>query len=267
MKPKTATATSSRPTGGSLDNFRRNPIALFGHDHDFPIGRWTDVHVDKKTKALRGKLDIAKGASARIDEIGALVKGGYLNAVSVGFRPTKSPEPLKDKDGKETYGVRFVGQELLECSVVPVPANPSALAIARALKISPATQRLVFAEPGDQRQPQQRRVLTGESAAIPLMTRRHKMPSTFDQRIEARQNLINQTRDEIEELTNSMDDASPDDLQTERLVEATERLARHERALAALTAAQRAQAPSEDSRAADGPRAGPDPGPCRVARA
>ena len=69
------------------------------------------------------------------------------------------------------------------------------------------------------------------------------MPSTFDQRIEARQTLINQTRDEIEEITGAMDDATRR-LQTERLVEATERLARHERALAALTAAQRAQAPA-----------------------
>lgn len=72
------------------------------------------------------------------------------------------------------------------------------------------------------------------------------MPATFDQRIEARQTLINQTRDEIEEITGAMDD-NADDTATERLVEATERLARHERALAALNAAQRAQAPTEQT--------------------
>jgi HK97 family phage prohead protease len=233
--------------GWELQSFRANPVALFGHDHGFPIGTWTDVHIDKKTKSLRGKLDIERGASSRIDEIGRLVEAGVLKAVSVGFRPTKSPEPLKDKDGKETYGVRFVGQELLECSVVPIPANPNALALAKSFHTSPDTMRLVFAESGDQRQPQQRRVITGEFAAIPLVTRHKPMPSTFDQRIEARQTLINQTRDEIEEITGAMDDSSPDDSQTERLVEATERLARHERALAALTAAQRAQAPTDDN--------------------
>ena len=233
--------------GWDLANFRTNPIALFGHDHGFPIGTWSDVHVDKKAKQLRGKLNIERGASARIDEIGRLVDAGVLKAVSVGFRPTKTPEPLKDKDGKETYGVRFVGQELLETSVVPIPANPNALAVAKSLNISPDTIRLTFAESGDQRQGEQRRVITGESAAPPRTTntRTRAMPATFDQRIEARQTLINQTRDEIEEITHAMDDASPDNSQTERLVEATERLARHERALAALTAAQRAQAPAE----------------------
>src|SRR6266550_1338583 len=28
------------PDGWVLDNFRKNPIALFNHDSDFPIGRW-----------------------------------------------------------------------------------------------------------------------------------------------------------------------------------------------------------------------------------
>ena len=229
--------------GWELEAFRSNPVALFGHDHSFPIGTWKDVHVDKKTKSLRGTLAVEKGASPRIDEIGRLVEAGVLKAVSVGFRPTKKPEPLKDKDGNETYGVRFVGQELLETSVVSIPANPNALAIAKSLNISPDTMRLMFAEPGDQHQPERRRVSSGEPAIPPrINTRTRAMPSTFDQRIEARQTLINQTRDEIEEITGAMDDAN-DDSTTERLVEATERLARHERALAALTAAQRAQAP------------------------
>jgi len=42
--------------------------------------------------------------------------------------PTKEPTPLKDADGNSTGGVEFNGQELLELSCVPVPANSNALA-------------------------------------------------------------------------------------------------------------------------------------------
>ena len=228
--------------GWELQAFRDNPVALFGHDHGFPIGVWKDVHVDKKTKSLRGTLAVEKGVSARIDEIGRLVEVGVLKAVSVGFRPTKPPEPIKDKDGRETYGVRFVGQELLECSVVSIPANPNALAVAKSLNVSPDTIRLCFAESGNRSESAKRRVIAGESAVPPLVTRSRTM-STFTQRIEARQTLINSAGDEIDEITGLIDDANPDDALTERLVEATERKAKHERVLAALVAAERSQAP------------------------
>ena len=147
--------------GWDLNNFRKNPIALFGHNHDFPVGRWQDLHVENS--ALRGTLALApQGTSARIDEIRALIDAGILKAVSVGFRTLASPEPIKSKDGTATGGLRFVKHELLECSVVPVPANPNALAIAKALKVSSDTLRLVFAEPGNQRQLARRGDFTGE---------------------------------------------------------------------------------------------------------
>ena len=31
--------------GWRLDNFRKNPVALFGHNASFPIGKWHDVGV------------------------------------------------------------------------------------------------------------------------------------------------------------------------------------------------------------------------------
>jgi phage head maturation protease len=53
-----------------------------------------------------------------------------LKAVSVGFSPTVPPEPMLNKDGAVT-GFRYIGQRLLELSVVGIPANPNALAIAK----------------------------------------------------------------------------------------------------------------------------------------
>jgi HK97 family phage prohead protease len=132
--------------GWELTEFKKNPIALFGHRSDFPVGRWRNVGINKDTKQLRGHLELApKGASPRIDEIRALVEAGILRAVSVGFKPIDSV-PINAKD--PWSGSRYSKQELVECSLVAVPANPNALSVAKSLKISDDTLRVVFAKHG-----------------------------------------------------------------------------------------------------------------------
>jgi HK97 family phage prohead protease len=232
--------------GWLLDNFKKNPIALFGHDRNFPIGKWANVHVDKKAKALRGTLDIPKGVSPRIDEIRALIDGGYLPAVSVGFQPLKV-EALKDDKGEDTDGYRYVKQELLECSVVPIPANPNALIQARALGISSETIKLVFAEPGNQHAPVQRRTIPGESAIPPRLAtqRRTPMPSTsFTQRIEDLQNAIVLEQDGLADDIRDSDDDNPDDSVSERITARTARVGLMQRRLDALKAAEAAAGPA-----------------------
>ena len=129
--------------GWDLGNFKKNPIALFNHKADFPIGRW--INLRTTDGALRSHLQLApKGTSARIDEIRALVDADILRAVSVGFLPRKS-EPLTKGGG----GVRFKKTELVECSLVSIPANPNALAVARSLNISASTAAMVFAGKGN----------------------------------------------------------------------------------------------------------------------
>src|SRR4029077_8971120 len=64
--------------GWDLKQFKKNPIALFGHKADFPIGLWRNVATTKDGE-LRGHLELApKGTSPRIDEIRALVDAGIL---------------------------------------------------------------------------------------------------------------------------------------------------------------------------------------------
>ena len=128
--------------GWDLDNFKENPIALFGHNSTFPIGKWKNVHV--KNKQLRGTLELApRGTSQRIDELINLIEAGVLRAVSVGFRPIESkPRPETD------WGYFYIKQRLMETSLVSVPANPNALLVARSLKTSSSTMNLVFAEHG-----------------------------------------------------------------------------------------------------------------------
>jgi HK97 family phage major capsid protein/HK97 family phage prohead protease len=114
-----------------------NPIALFNHDKNAPIGRWENLRVERG--ALRGKLVLADaGTSPRIDEIRSLVEQGILRAVSVGFLP------LKHVQMERGMGRRYKQQELLEASLVSVAANKNALRVAKSLGVSDETQKLVF---------------------------------------------------------------------------------------------------------------------------
>jgi HK97 family phage prohead protease len=124
--------------GWLLDNFQKNPVALFGHNSSFPIGTWRDVAV--KDGRLIGRLELMPPVSERLQEIRAAVAAGVLRAVSVGFHP-KEYEAL---EGSKVGGLRYTQSELVECSLVSVPANPNALAIARALDISRDGQSLIF---------------------------------------------------------------------------------------------------------------------------
>jgi HK97 family phage prohead protease len=113
------------PKSWDLRQFRKNPVALFGHNHQMPIGKWKNVRVtDEK---LMGELVLAKqGISNTADEVRGLIADGVLKAVSVGFKAVKH-EDIKNSKGKETGGIRFLKTELIECSVCAVPANSNAL--------------------------------------------------------------------------------------------------------------------------------------------
>jgi hypothetical protein len=61
-----------------------------------------------------------------------MVEAGLLSAVSVGFMPLEFAWST-DKD--RPYGMDFTKQELLEISLVPVPCNQNAIALAKSLGI------------------------------------------------------------------------------------------------------------------------------------
>jgi len=101
-------------TKGGLNNFEKNPIILFNHDYNRPIGRAT------KVKATDGGLELTAKISKAAKDVAELVKDGVLGAFSVGFR-------VKDADYiEETDGLRIKDAELFEVSVVSVPCNQTA---------------------------------------------------------------------------------------------------------------------------------------------
>ena len=101
-------------TKGGLQNYLNNPVILFNHDYNQPIGR--AVQLGTNDNGLQLKAKIAKSAG----HVGELIKEGVLGAFSVGFR-VKDAEYMT-----ETDGYKIKDAELLEVSVVTVPANQAA---------------------------------------------------------------------------------------------------------------------------------------------
>lgn len=128
--------------GWELGEFSKNPIGLFQHSSVLPIGTWSAVGV--VGKKLRGRLNISPpdALPPQLHYLPAAIDRRVIRAVSVGFRPTKDPE-LLDKANPRA-GVRWVGQELLECSLVTVPANPEALEVLRSIGVPDPLHALYF---------------------------------------------------------------------------------------------------------------------------
>ncbi|MHC2396489.1 HK97 family phage prohead protease/HK97 family phage major capsid protein [Bradyrhizobium barranii subsp. barranii] len=223
-----------RSDGWDLENFKKNPVALFNHKSDFPIGKWKNLRV--KDRALRGHLELArKGTSARIDEILSLVEQGILCAVSVGFRPIER----QSRNANDEYGFGgqiFTKSELVETSLVAVPANPNALAVAKSLKISPATIDLVFAGQGA-KDGIQRRGFNGGQAKRSSAERKGttmSLAQQFSKRIQDSEKRLVDLRDQLAEHFASVDDTNVSDAQLATATDLNAKIAQENKTLTTL---------------------------------
>ena len=98
-------------------------MVLWAHDYRQPaIGRAPAVW--REGQALLAQIEFAPTEFA--GQVAALYRDGYQRGVSVGFRPLRFEE-RRDARSDAFLGIRFLEQELLEISAVPVPANRAAL--------------------------------------------------------------------------------------------------------------------------------------------
>jgi HK97 family phage prohead protease len=229
--------------GWVLDNFKKNPIALFGHSSTFPIGKWSNLRVEDKQ--LKGKLELApKGTSARIDEIRSLVDADVLRAVSVGFRPLESRPREESK-----WGSFFTKSELVETSLVAVPANPNALAVAKSLNISPSTLKMVFAGQGNGGRRMERRELNGGQAdrRRDQITPKGKNMSVLAQRITDAEQRLLEARNALEVHLETVDDSNISDSQVEATSNLNNQIVQRERTLNVLRDSERNLAASSEN--------------------
>jgi len=114
-------------SGWVLDSYLRNPVFQDSHDYSTilrTIGKASVTQV--RDGKLFQRIHFAVNANPLAKIAHALYKGGFLNAVSVGF------VPLKWQNGYSTtsFSRRYTKQILLETSAVAIPANPNALQLA-----------------------------------------------------------------------------------------------------------------------------------------
>lgn len=110
----------------NVTNFRKNPALFWGHNYRDPwalIGEVAEWQVDERSFRFRPELREASGENDPMNIIRSLWDNGLLRAASIGFIPK---EWEKNDDG----GLDFEEVELLEISLVPLPAHQDALRMA-----------------------------------------------------------------------------------------------------------------------------------------
>lgn len=108
--------------GLSISKYKENPIVLWAHEYsEAPIGRATKVW--KEAGKLMAKVLFAVEENPKAKMIYDLIKGNFLNAASIGFIANY----------EDMVGNMFTKSEMVEFSIVPVPANPEALILGRKL--------------------------------------------------------------------------------------------------------------------------------------
>ena len=127
--------------GWNFKHYKRNPVVMFGHNYgSLPIGKTVKIHKDDNKWVFDVEF-ASEEDNPLAQQVFNLCKKGFLRGVSVGFRSLKSEwidpdgdDELEQKRAKEEPdakpGKRFSKKELLELSVVPIPANPEALMLA-----------------------------------------------------------------------------------------------------------------------------------------
>jgi HK97 family phage prohead protease len=115
--------------GWRFENYNKNPVVLFGHNYrSLPVAMGSPPRVEED-KVLSDADFSATKSDAFAGTVRQYVKAKVLRASSVGF------DPLKWMFNEQRRGYDFVEQELLEWSIVPVPANADALQLAKDLKL------------------------------------------------------------------------------------------------------------------------------------
>ena len=112
--------------GWILENYKKNPVVLLNHDsNQLPIGKG-NVYIRNDKLTIDVEFD---SEDPRAKEVERKAKKGFMNAVSVGFRPLESKSRSELPEDNKYYGQRgmyYSKAELLEVSIVTIPANGEA---------------------------------------------------------------------------------------------------------------------------------------------
>ena len=104
--------------GWDLNNYKYNPIVLWGHNYtSLPIGVTDSIGLDQNGNLVAKGRFAPESANPFAQQVRRLYDAKILRTTSVGFM------------AREMDGNTITKAELLEFSFVPVPANPMALSL------------------------------------------------------------------------------------------------------------------------------------------
>lgn len=110
-------------TGIDTSNYMTNPVVLWGHDYEgLPIGK--TIKITEMKNKIKARFQLAVDIFPFAKSVYDMVVNGYINAVSIGGVVKKWSEDY----------MTIEEMEMIEFSVVPVPANPEALITSRSLE-------------------------------------------------------------------------------------------------------------------------------------
>jgi HK97 family phage prohead protease len=112
--------------GIDLTNYKKNPLVLWAHDSmALPIGKCVEMFINAKNQ-LEMIFEFADAETyAFADTVYRLILKGFIKGVSIGAR-VREAEWIKNDDN-QIIGRLYKALELLEVSIVPVPADSKAL--------------------------------------------------------------------------------------------------------------------------------------------
>ena len=115
------------PAGVTIDNFIKNPVLLADHLYFTRAVIGAVENVTPEDDGVKFVANLGDPSKAELTEtqkeIRSLVKQGLIQTVSVGFIPLRIRAPEFDDDYKLIEPAVILEWELLEISVVAVPAN------------------------------------------------------------------------------------------------------------------------------------------------
>jgi HK97 family phage prohead protease len=117
--------------GIDIDQFMKNPVALWMHKSDSPVGSWSDLEkvLSGRPRRLEGDFNaLPEELDQTADRVARLVDSGIVRTCSIGFMIDWNQVEYEYDEEKRLGTFLMHATELLECSIVSVPANRGALA-------------------------------------------------------------------------------------------------------------------------------------------
>ena len=137
--------TIVEPRGIDTENYSANPVFMWGHDAYGSGGGPPDLEnvlgrvIDYRKDDNAFDIEVEWAEHDRAVMARDLVRAGFLSAVSVGFIPDADSMTTRAIEGTDVPV--YNRTELVEVSLVPVPSNPNAIALARSIRLP------VFSQP------------------------------------------------------------------------------------------------------------------------